>query len=129
MPAYFERTALADPIDEMRVARLDTRMAWAEDPPSRTGHVVGNLKAVLLENGKVETKTAFLVYRSHRETGSSAPLRLPRGRAAQDERRVEGEQAAQSCSPPTFSRRRTSASSFKVTPQTPAVRACCLGAA
>ena len=32
-----------------------------------------NLEAVPLENGEVEAKTAFLMYRS------SAPLRLPRG--------------------------------------------------
>jgi len=35
----------------------------------------------------VQVKTAFLVYRSHLETDQ---LRLPRGRAAQRERRVEG---------------------------------------
>jgi len=53
---------------EMRVARLDTGMAWAEDPPSRTRHMIGNLEAKLLENGEVEARTAFLVYRSHLET-------------------------------------------------------------
>ena len=53
---------------EMRVARLDTGMAWAEDPPSRTRQLIGNLEAVLLENGEVQAKTAFLVYRSHLET-------------------------------------------------------------
>lgn len=52
----------------MRVARLDTGMAWAEDPPSRTRHVVGNLEATPLENGAVSARTAFLVYRSHLET-------------------------------------------------------------
>jgi len=52
----------------MRVARLDTGMAWAEDPPSRTRHLVGNLEAELLENGEVKARTAFLVYRSHLET-------------------------------------------------------------
>jgi 3-phenylpropionate/cinnamic acid dioxygenase small subunit len=52
----------------MRVARLDTGMAWAEDPPSRTRHVVGNLEAEPLENGEVKARTAFLVYRSHLET-------------------------------------------------------------
>ena len=51
---------------EMRVARLACGMAWAEDPPSRTRHLIGNLEAALLENG--EAKTAFLVYRSHLET-------------------------------------------------------------
>src|SRR5436305_11657727 len=53
---------------EMRVARLDTGMAWAEDTPSRTRHLIGNLEAALLENGEVEARTAFLVYRSRPET-------------------------------------------------------------
>ena len=53
---------------EMRVARLETGMAWAEDPPSRTRHLIGNLEAQPLANGEVQAKTAFLVYRSHLET-------------------------------------------------------------
>ena len=55
---------------EMRVARLETGMAWAEDPPSRTRHLVGNLEATRREDGEVEARTAFLVYRSHFETDS-----------------------------------------------------------
>ena len=53
---------------QMRVARLDTGMAWAEDPASRTRHLVGNLEATPQENGEVAAKTAFMVYRSHLET-------------------------------------------------------------
>jgi 3-phenylpropionate/cinnamic acid dioxygenase small subunit len=53
---------------EMRVARLDTGMAWAEDPPSRTRHLIGNLEAEVLADGEVKARTAFLVYRSHLET-------------------------------------------------------------
>jgi 3-phenylpropionate/cinnamic acid dioxygenase small subunit len=53
---------------EMRVARLETGMAWAEDPPSRTRHLIGNLEARALGNGDIEARTAFLVYRSHLET-------------------------------------------------------------
>ena len=34
----------------------------------RTRHLIGNLEAVPLENGEVEAKTVFLVYRSHLET-------------------------------------------------------------
>lgn len=52
----------------MRVARLDSGMAWAEDPPSRTRHLIGNLEATPLDNGEVQARTAFLVYRSHLET-------------------------------------------------------------
>jgi 3-phenylpropionate/cinnamic acid dioxygenase small subunit len=55
---------------QMRVARLDTGMAWAEDPPSRTRHMISNLEASVMENGEVQARTAFLVYRSHLETDS-----------------------------------------------------------
>jgi 3-phenylpropionate/cinnamic acid dioxygenase small subunit len=53
---------------EMRVARLDTGMAWAEDPPSRTRHMIGNLEVAAVDGGEVHARTAFLVYRSHLET-------------------------------------------------------------
>jgi len=52
----------------MRVDRLDTGTAWAEDPPSRTRHLVGNLVVDPLPNGEVRAKTAFILYRSHHET-------------------------------------------------------------
>ncbi|MDH3600921.1 MAG: 3-phenylpropionate/cinnamic acid dioxygenase subunit beta [Candidatus Tectomicrobia bacterium] len=52
----------------MRVERLETGMAWAEDPPSRTRHLVGNLVVEPLPNGEVGAKTAFILYRSHHET-------------------------------------------------------------
>ena len=53
---------------QMRVARLESGMAWAEDPPSRTRHLIGNLVVEPRDNGEVQAKTAFLVYRSHLET-------------------------------------------------------------
>jgi 3-phenylpropionate/cinnamic acid dioxygenase small subunit len=53
---------------EMRVVRLESGMAWAEEPASRTRHMIGNLEAEALENGEVRARTAFLVYRSHLET-------------------------------------------------------------
>ena len=52
----------------MRVDRLETGMAWAEDPPSRTRHIVGNLVVEPLASGEVVAKTAFILYRSHHET-------------------------------------------------------------
>ena len=75
---------------EMRVARLDTGMAWAEDPPSRTRHLIGNLEAAPLENGEVRGQDRVSGLPLAPGDGSSAPLRLPRGCAAQGERRVEG---------------------------------------
>ncbi len=53
---------------QMRVDRLDTGHAWAEDPPSRTRHLIGNLVVDPLPNGEVAAKTAFILYRSHHET-------------------------------------------------------------
>jgi len=48
-----------------RVARLDTGMAWAEDPPSRTRHMISNIE---VEPGDVESEiraySNFIVYRS-----------------------------------------------------------------
>jgi 3-phenylpropionate/cinnamic acid dioxygenase small subunit len=52
-----------------RVARLDTGMAWAEDPPSRTRHFVANIE---VEPGdgeaELEVHSNFIVYRSRAET-------------------------------------------------------------
>ena len=39
----------------MRVARLDTGMAWAEDPPSRTRHIIGNLVVEQLPDGDIRS--------------------------------------------------------------------------
>jgi len=52
-----------------RVARLDTGMAWAEDPPSRTRHLIANLE---MEPGdaisELKVYCNFIVYRSGAET-------------------------------------------------------------
>lgn len=52
-----------------RVARLDTGMAWAEDPPSRTRHLVTNIEVVPdASAAEVTVHCNFLVYRSRGET-------------------------------------------------------------
>ncbi len=53
----------------MRVARLDTGRAWAEDPPSRTRHLVTNVMATRLpldadEVPGFSVRSAFIVYRN-----------------------------------------------------------------
>jgi len=52
-----------------RVARLGTGMAWAEDPPSRTRHMITNIE---VERGGADTELTvysnFIVYRSRGET-------------------------------------------------------------
>ena len=52
-----------------RIARLDTGMAWAEDPPSRTRHLITNIE---IEPGdstsEIRGFSNFMVYRSRGET-------------------------------------------------------------
>jgi 3-phenylpropionate/cinnamic acid dioxygenase small subunit len=63
--AYFDedKSSLA-----MRVARLGTGSAWAEDPPSRTRHVISNVE---MEATSVESefcvRSAFVIYRTSLE--------------------------------------------------------------
>jgi len=52
-----------------RIARLDTGMAWAEDPPSRTRHIITNIE---VEPGpapsELKVYSNFVVYRTRAET-------------------------------------------------------------
>jgi 3-phenylpropionate/cinnamic acid dioxygenase small subunit len=48
-----------------RVARLDTGMAWAEDPPSRTRHIIANIEVEQTDNdSELRVYANFIVYRS-----------------------------------------------------------------
>jgi 3-phenylpropionate/cinnamic acid dioxygenase small subunit len=52
-----------------RVARLDTGMAWAEDPPSRTRHLITNIEiAPDASESELTVHSNFIVYRSRGET-------------------------------------------------------------
>ena len=51
-----------------RVARLDTGMAWAEDPPSRTRHFIANIEvAPGSGTGEIEVRCNFIVYKNRSE--------------------------------------------------------------
>ena len=54
---------------QRRVDRLDTGMAWAEDPPSRTRHFISNIE---VEPGQSESElkvySNFIMYRTRAET-------------------------------------------------------------
>ena len=53
----------------MRVERLDTGMAWAEDPPSRTRHLVSNIEVFEGDKpGELVALSNFIVYRTRAET-------------------------------------------------------------
>jgi len=72
----------------MRVARLRTGMAWAEEPPSRTRHVVGNVMVEPVEGeNEVKARSAFLLYRSRLEHD----VDLFAGQREDILRRVDGE--------------------------------------
>jgi 3-phenylpropionate/cinnamic acid dioxygenase small subunit len=49
---------------QMRVERLKTEFAWAEDPPSRTRRFVTNVRARVLGDSEVEVRSYMLMYRS-----------------------------------------------------------------
>jgi 3-phenylpropionate/cinnamic acid dioxygenase small subunit len=72
---------------KMRVARLDTGMAWAEDPPSRTRHLVTNLVVEPRSGDEIRAKTAIMVWRTHLETD----MDLLAGSRDDILRRVDGE--------------------------------------
>jgi ethylbenzene dioxygenase subunit beta len=59
---YFEETRGSL---ELRVRRLETEYAWAEDPPSRTRHFVTNVRvAEGEEEDEVAVRSNLLLYRS-----------------------------------------------------------------
>lgn len=51
-----------------RIRRYDSGMAWSEDPPSRTRHLVSNVSVREREDGLLQSRTAFLVYRNRLHT-------------------------------------------------------------
>lgn len=72
---------------ERRVARLETGMAWAEEPPSRTTHMVSN---VIVEEtdveGEYDVHVTYLLYRTQKEKD----VTIYCGKRNDKIRRVEG---------------------------------------
>lgn len=62
--AYYDETkeSLA-----WRIRRYDSGMAWAEDPPSRTRHLISNVTARHQGDRELRVRSAFLVYRNRLE--------------------------------------------------------------
>ena len=52
---------------DMRIKRLESGMAWAEEPPSRTRHLVTNVRASAAGDGEYDVRCYFHVYRSRLE--------------------------------------------------------------
>ncbi len=51
----------------IRVERLYTGSAWAETPPSRTRHLISNVRIRRERGDEVEVQSSFLVYRTRLE--------------------------------------------------------------
>lgn len=72
---------------ERRVARLETGMAWAEEPPSRTTHMVSNLIVEATEvAGEYDVHVTYLLYRTQKEKD----VTIYCGKRHDKIRRVEG---------------------------------------
>jgi 3-phenylpropionate/cinnamic acid dioxygenase small subunit len=55
----------------MRVRRLDTEFAWAEDPPSRTRRFVTNIRVESAGDGELDATSNVLIFRTRGD--SAAP--------------------------------------------------------
>jgi len=51
-----------------RVKQILTGIHWAEEPPSRTCHIVSNVQVLAADPAEVTVKSRFLVYRNRVET-------------------------------------------------------------
>ena len=61
--AWFDETKAS--ID-MRIKRLETGLAWAEEPPSRVRHLITNV-SIEVRDAELEVRSCFHVYRSRLE--------------------------------------------------------------
>jgi 3-phenylpropionate/cinnamic acid dioxygenase small subunit len=52
----------------IRVERVYKKNAWAEMPPSRTRHLISNVRIKKDDGGEIEVHSNFLVYRTRMET-------------------------------------------------------------
>lgn len=59
--AYFDDTK---ELLKLRVAKLDTGKSWAEDPPSRTRHLITNVRVVADDGEELQVESNFHLYRT-----------------------------------------------------------------
>ncbi len=70
-----------------RVARLDTGYAWAELPPSRTRHLITNVRLVGMDGDEIDVESNFHLYRSRLDTEEDSWF----GKRCDRLRRVDGQ--------------------------------------
>jgi 3-phenylpropionate/cinnamic acid dioxygenase small subunit len=71
---------------EARVKKLATGYSWSEDPPSRTRHMIHNVRVLAVEGEEVTVESNFHLYRSRLESDEDSWI----GRRRDRLRRVEG---------------------------------------
>jgi 3-phenylpropionate/cinnamic acid dioxygenase small subunit len=49
---------------DMRVRKLETGYSWSEDPPSRTRHIVSNVRIVADDGNELQVECDFILYRT-----------------------------------------------------------------
>jgi biphenyl 2,3-dioxygenase beta subunit len=62
----------------MRVRRLETGYAWAEEPPSRTRHLVTNVRIVAVEGERITAESNFHLHRTRLNSDETNWLGLRR---------------------------------------------------
>lgn len=70
----------------MRVAKMESGSSWSEDPPSRTRHIVNNVRITDIEGDEIGVEVAFFLYRSRLNTEES----MWAGRRVDRLKRVDG---------------------------------------
>ena len=66
-----------------RIERLDSGLAWAEDPPSRTRHFISNVELETTDNSsEVKVYSNFIMYRTRGEREGGLLRGQPRGHPA-----------------------------------------------
>lgn len=53
---------------EMRIKKLDTGYSWSEDPPSRTRHLITNVRILEVNGDEVTVASNFILYRTRLAT-------------------------------------------------------------
>ena len=71
----------------MRVDRLKVGRAWAEDPPSRTRHLLSNIRIATIAGDEITVNTNFQLYRTRLNSEEDSWI----GRREDTLRRVDGE--------------------------------------
>ena len=71
----------------MRVKRLSVGRAWAEDPPSRTRHIISNVRILKLQGEEIQVAANFQLYRTRLNSEEDSWI----GRREDLLRRVDGQ--------------------------------------